>query len=552
MEKMMKMSTDLQAAIDEISPMHEEQILDTGNEVLVEEEASACFDLTSRIGAMPWWVISATVHSVLFLLAALITVSVPVPKQDNIIIRSTMIKKDPPKYDPQKKRDVFKQPHEIVSKEAVTTDKPLVVHEDVEVSDHFETDNNMDSATAAGSEDAISDIPLGGTGSTGSMGVGASGGLAGAFGYRGGGGRKRAVKRFGGSEKTESAVEAALRWLARHQDADGAWDSLKWEGDNKDKVSMTGLAMLAFLGAGHTSKTGLFKDNVKRAEKWLVDRLENENTKRGKYCPYGWFYASMYSQGIGALALAEAYGMTKNTKLLKPAQAAIDYIEKAQGPYEAWNYHSKKGKTGRNDTSVSGWCLMALKSAKTAGLKVKGDAFQGAMAWLNAATSPSTGYCTYAAKDINALKRLNGTMATCAAGMIMRQFMGATRNDPMVVAAAKSMTSYLPEWNIDSKSMFHPVPKGKNGTNYYYWYYGSLGMFQVGGEYWKKWNASMKKVLLENQRKGGPLDGTIKDIDGSFDPVGGGGVHHGGRVMSTALAALSLEVYYRYLPLYGK
>ena len=97
-----------------------------------------------------------------------------------------------------------------------------------------------------------------------------------------------------------------------------------------------------------------------------------------------------------------------------------------------------------------------------------------------------------------------------------------------------------------------PMPGGKNGTNYYYWYYGSLGMFQFGGEHWAKWNEAMKKILVEHQRKGGPLDGTVNDVDGSYDPVGSGGIPHGGRVMATALAALTLEVYYRYLPLYSK
>jgi hypothetical protein len=74
----------------------------------------------------------------------------------------------------------------------------------------------------------------------------------------------------------------------------------------------------------------------------------------------------------------------------------------------------------------------------------------------------------------------------------------------------------------------------------------------MGGKYWENWNAAMKKSLLDNQRKGGPMDGTAEDVDGSWDPVGGGYVPTGGRVFSTALGALSLEVYYRYLPLYTK
>jgi hypothetical protein len=74
----------------------------------------------------------------------------------------------------------------------------------------------------------------------------------------------------------------------------------------------------------------------------------------------------------------------------------------------------------------------------------------------------------------------------------------------------------------------------------------------MGGDVWKSWNASIKKTLLNSQRKGGPPDGSRRDVDGSWDPVGGGHVSVGGRVFSTSLGALTLEVYYRYLPLYAK
>jgi len=83
------------------------------------------------------------------------------------------------------------------------------------------------------------------------MGVG-GGGMAGCFGYRDGGGRKKAVGRFGGSQATESSVEAALRWLARHQEADGSWTPSKYDcpsgNDTRCRVGCTGLALLAFLG----------------------------------------------------------------------------------------------------------------------------------------------------------------------------------------------------------------------------------------------------------------------------------------------------------------
>ena len=67
----------------------------------------------------------------------------------------------------------------------------------------------------------------------------------------------------------------------------------------------------------------------------------------------------------------------------------------------------------------------------------------------------------------------------------------------------------------------------------------------------KKWNAAMTGALVPNQRIGGPKDGTGKDVDGSWNPAGAWATR-GGRVYATAVGALCLEVYYRYLPLYSK
>ena len=113
-----------------------------------------------------------------------------------------------------------------------------------------------------------------------------------------------------------------------------------------------------------------------------------------------------------------------------------------------------------------------------------------------------------------------------SAGMLGRLFMGAKPDT--LRGGGEYLRENLPEW-------------GQWKTNFYYWYYGTLVMFQMGGDYWKGWNVSMKKALLDNQRKGG-------DEDGSWDPGDGERSAHKNRVMSTALGALCLEVYYRYLP----
>jgi hypothetical protein len=123
--------------------------------------------------------------------------------------------------------------------------------------------------------------------------------------------------------------------------------------------------------------------------------------------------------------------------------------------------------------------------------------------------------------------------------------MGVTRDADAVKAAANTIDKHLMTWDANTGNK-------DAGVNFYYYYYATLCQFQAGGDHWNKWNVTMKKVLLDNQRKGGPMDGTLNDVDGSwdFEPCFFG--KRMGRVYTTAMGALCLEVYYRYLPVYGK
>ncbi|MHC4916161.1 MAG: hypothetical protein ACYTGB_11795, partial [Planctomycetota bacterium] len=124
-----------------------------------------------------------------------------------------------------------------------------------------------------------------------------------------------------------------------------------------------------------------------------------------------------------------------------------------------------------------------------------------------------------------------------AIGTVCRLFMGAARGDEVLKGTARWPAGSPPQWAK---------------KDFYYWYYATLGMFQMGGDEWKNWNTALKPALVDNQRKGGPLDGSENDVDGSWDPDND---RHGakcGRAYMTALGALSLEVYYRYLPMYSK
>jgi len=313
-------------------------------------------------------------------------------------------------------------------------------------------------------------------------------------------------------------------------------------GDPSFDTGLTGLALLAYLGAGYThlskdeypdsmnpGRVLKFGETVKSGLKWLMSVQDPEGCIGGRGTKF------MYNHTIAALALSEAYGMSATQLFKGPAQQSIDFIVAAQNPGRAWRYTKQSGD---NDTSVTGWALMALKSAELSELNVPTrDVYDGVKKWLDDVTN-STIYSRagYNARDSGKVfvpgknEQYDHHESMTAVSMLCRIFMGKDKNDPHLVGA-NLLLSDLPQNKV-------------NATDYYYWYYASLALFQLDGPdgpKWKKWNGAMKDALVPFQKsaKDGCANGswTSEDERWGFE---------GGRVYATAINALTLEVYYRY------
>ena len=404
--------------------------------------------------------------------------------------------------------------------------------------------------------EALSNLPSGATGGTpiGVGSVGHHGAGTSAFSSRraGGGGKGGGGLGQGGGGgrggKTQDAVDAALIWLQKHQSPAGNWDGDGFQaqckvnecggpGQSAHDVGLTGLALLCFLGAGHTHQDpGPFKETVLNAIKWLRDQQNDEGCFGESV---GQHFA--YNHACAALAMTEAYGMTQAKVLREPAQRGIDFVLKAQNPYSGWRYSFPPN--GDSDTSVTGWMVMVLKSGIMSGLSVDEGAIKSAMNWINEMTDPSSGRTGYVEMG-SAPSRLTELMAVfpaersesmTAVGVLTRIFAGQTLdNDPMIVKGAELMLGKPPVWN-----------PGSGDIDFYYWYYATLAMHQVGGSRWDKWNEALKTAVIDKQR-------VVKTEDeyGSWDPVDPWSTV-GGRVYSTTLNCLSMEVYYRYPRVFG-
>ncbi len=347
----------------------------------------------------------------------------------------------------------------------------------------------------------------------------------------------------GGNQRTEAAVQLGLDWLARHQHPDGFWDcdgfmnQCKSEecGDPGNALydpGVSGLALLAFLGAGETDTSGLHGKTVSRGLEYLLQIQDPDGCFGPRITNH-----FTYNHAICALAMAEAYALTDSQQFKHSAERAIDFIEKARNPDLAWRYGIRPRD---NDTSVTGWMVMALASARGAGLRVDDKAFEGARAWIEKATESTYGRVGYISRGAGPARPRNimdkfpadKSESLTAVGILGRIFVGQDpRQSEIIQKGTDLCLKALPVWDEQSGSI-----------DMYYWYYATLALFQVGGDAWKSWNVAMKTEIIDHQHK----ENCEK---GSWDPVGPWG-SEGGRVYSTALMTMCMQAYYRYARLF--
>mgnify|MGYP005844356327 CR=1 FL=1 len=363
------------------------------------------------------------------------------------------------------------------------------------------------------------------------------GGAGTGFGSRGQGHREALLGRYGGTRQTERAVAGALNWLARHQNPDGSWSirqrvsrkcTCTGYGAVESLAAATALGLLPFLGSGVTHKTktvsedsttAKYRQVVAKGLKWLTSHQRpNGDLSAGSY--------QMYAHGLAAITLCEAYGMTQDAELRRCAEAAIKFIETGQNVQGGWRYNHGQPDS---DTSVFGWQMMALKSGQIAGLAVNPAQLEAGRKWLeraSAASRASQRFGRFAYQE-----QEPPTPCMSSVGLLITQYLGASRDDPVVVEGAAYLLANLPS---------------VKERNTYYWYYATQVLHHLADARWDTWNREMRRILVETQCQGGCAEGSWDPMRPTQDPWG----LAGGRLMMTSLSALTLEVYYRHLPLY--
>ena len=348
------------------------------------------------------------------------------------------------------------------------------------------------------------------------------------------------------SQRTEEAIELGLVYLAKQQAADGRW-SLQRASVGAEEIerpvmrsdtAATGLALLSFLGAGYHHRSDQYQEVVGNGLDFLLEYQkengdlylsEDEESARNVW---------LYSHGIATIALCEAYGMTQDAELKDAAQRAVNFIVAAQHPSRGgWRYVPGVG----SDTSVSGWMVMALRSAELANLGVPGSTWSLVDNWLEMAKGSDNRpelyrYNPLAPQTVQQGHGRRPTRTMTSVGLLMRLYTGWQRDNPNMGLGAEYLRSQLPEIGT--------LRDPQRDT--YYWYYATQVMFHMRGENWESWNKRLHPLLTSSQVQTGPLAGSWDP----FEPIPDRWADHGGRLYVTTLNLLSLEVYYRHLPIY--
>jgi hypothetical protein len=489
------------------------------------------------------WSISGLAHIAAVLVFAAVIFAVKPVIDEQPPMRIAIIDKVEKVKDKEHVIDKTDSKIEIEIKDDKSVTNPVVVNSPDPAS--AETPIDSDKPEPEGRLDALAAQELGSTGAFNT--IGAAGGGSGAFGTRTPSGRKKGLGQYGQNGKlAESTLDSGLRWLKRHQSPNGSWSATKYyvncdeqikcepgmdqEGDTD--VAMTGYAVLCFLGSGydHISPTK-YKKVVEKGLEYLVS-VQKQNGLLGQ---------RNYEHAIASQALSEAHGMTSDMRLREPAQKAVTMLLSRQNkgdnkndPYSllGWDYVDQN--PSRNDLSVSGWCTLSLKSSLAAGLNI-GNGLNGGKnliekAWK--AANPNWMKLDPYGKSIFPYT-YDGIAGTSEkdhlsfVGALVAVYTGHHSGDVMLETMLNDMDD---RWLAKCSTYPH---------NLYASYYAMAASFQGGKAHFDKWKNGIIPPLLNAQRKDGCFDG-------SWDPAIDFHGANTGRVMSTCLALLDIEVVFRY------
>jgi len=343
-----------------------------------------------------------------------------------------------------------------------------------------------------------------------------------------------------GGAKSYLPVRRALRWLAAHQATDGGmhnqtfhtickFPGCRGTGTRRYDAGVTGLTLMAFTAFTELDVLGEFREPAEKAAKYLMAQV----AKDGRVTAASGV-AGTYTEAIAATALLERSRVLADPKAeIATATRVIGYLlDVAHLEDGGWRYNAKMPES---DVSVTCWVVQALHAAKSNGVHVPDESIHRTLSFLDYLTNADgrTGYMLTHAR--------HQTMTP--AGLLAKLLLGRDRASPLLKASAAYVGRYPPTGYLRKKGRRSGAPETDarglytGAGNFYLWYYQTYSLRMMGGIRWKKFGPAIEKTLLATQE-------TTGHALGSWDPVLGWS-RQAGRIYATAMATLTLEVYYR-------
>ena len=313
--------------------------------------------------------------------------------------------------------------------------------------------------------------------------------------------------------RVERAIRQGCNWLVKQQGKDGSLRS-------SYAVAATALAGLAWLGSGSSVEAGPYAANIRRALEYIL-RCQGRGGFITESIGYG--NSSMYGHGYATQLLAQAYGTVRDEELearIREALAkATALIESTQNQFGGWNGTPDARQSDDGSGAVAIMQISALRAAESCGVHVRRQVVEKAKKYLLEMTN-NDGWYAY---NWHA-RGTNQSPGTTGPGIYMLGAMNL-HNSPKYSKGIRNLMTSCPF-----------LSGGRRDTGNWYWFhytcfYATLAVYQHGGEEWTRWYPAMVKTMVERQRP-----------DGSFDDQYGG--------VFTALGLLTLEIPYRYLPMF--
>lgn len=347
--------------------------------------------------------------------------------------------------------------------------------------------------------------------------------------------RRRLVASGGGNDASEAAVARGLAWLAEQQDGDGSWS---FETNIESRTGATGFALLCFLGAGQTHRAGEYQQAVGRGLQFLARTqgvtLGHAGDLRGSLGGHG-----MHCHGLATFALCEAYALTQDKKLRPVAQRAVEFTALAQHPETgSWGY---KPQPRMGELSVFGWQVMSLKAAELGYLRIPPRTVSRLSHYLDLVQLDDYGG-HYAYNDTQAENLAKALRKSRRRRKSVRSFPAGTTAIGLLCRICLCWDAWEAEHPGLVRGVHFLAEQGPAENNMYYNYYATQVMHHWGGPLWRKWNGEMRNSLLRRQVQSDTYRGSWSGICRYSNS--------GGRLYETCMAILTLEVYYRYLPVY--